>query len=545
MADNESDTPRLGLLPHPRTSSSTGAKSMDFGTAVDVIARGGTLTAAQLNLFPQSQRTVLCELLTGEGSPSKVDKAAATASGSGATPTDPVDLTSPTRSESAQGDEDAEELYHPLARQLKGDTRAGAYVCWCFTIFPEGNFLEGKDGAYAELQKMEPNCKWLIAGWELSPKTKKWHYQGYLQLLKPARKTALKKAYHGSIHWEAAGGTPLQNYEYSTKTRAKDPIPNEEVVEFGTRPKFDDNGKREKVRWEETRAHAIAGDLNKVDPQIFVCHYGSLRSISKDYSKRKADLGSVCGFWFYGAAGTGKSYTARNLFPDAYDKQCNKWFDGFVDQSYVLIDDFGTEHAALGHHLKIWADRYSFMAEIKGGQISIRPAAIIVTSQYHPREIWQDFQTLDAILRRFELRYFTGDNIEITPRECPTVNDSVKRYQEEIRLRAPGSSGVFNTPPVVPRVDTSAPTIVVNPPPVRAPDLTDSPSPEASRTPAPTPSATVTTGTSESSGLSEMYPAQRYSFPVESGASQPDSPAQPEPDVMAVLRERSSTAGMQ
>jgi len=71
----------------------------------------------------------------------------------------------------------------------------------------------------------------------------------------------------------------------------------------------------------------------------------------------------------------------------------------------VVIDDFNC--AALGYYLKIWADHYPFPAEYKGGSRDIRPDKIVVTSNYHPSEIWpNDKQQVEAILRRFTLIEF-------------------------------------------------------------------------------------------------------------------------------------------
>lgn len=60
----------------------------------------------------------------------------------------------------------------------------------------------------------------------------------------------------------------------------------------------------------------------------------------------------------------------------------------------------------MGYHLKIWADRYAFNAEIKGSSRFIRPKVICVTSNYHPKEIWDDESTLGPILRRFKIVQF-------------------------------------------------------------------------------------------------------------------------------------------
>lgn len=82
-----------------------------------------------------------------------------------------------------------------------------------------------------------------------------------------------------------------------------------------------------------------------------------------------------------------------------------RW-DGYTNQSSVIIDDLDKKHDYMGYHLKIWGDMYAFTAEVKGGTIMIRPKTIVVTSNYTPEQIWEDNNTLDPILRRYQVVHF-------------------------------------------------------------------------------------------------------------------------------------------
>lgn len=151
------------------------------------------------------------------------------------------------------------------------------------------------------------------------------------------------------------------------------------------------------------------GRLDDIDGDIFIRYYSALRNIAKDFQEKPEDLesGTQIGYWYYGKTGVGKTHSANEDFPDAYRKiSNNKWWDGYQDQPYVIIDDLDKSHNYMGYHLKIWADRYAFIAEMKGSSRYIRPKVVCVTSNYRPQDIWEDDTTLGPILRRFKVVHF-------------------------------------------------------------------------------------------------------------------------------------------
>lgn len=227
------------------------------------------------------------------------------------------------------------------------------------------------------------------------------HLQGYLYFKTPVRLSKLKKLLP-KAHWEAAKGTAAQNIAYCSKED-----PNPEIT--GSPPSTQAaGGDKEKDRWANAYALAKVGNLQDVPGDIALRCYRTLKEIAKDNMVKPDDREGTTGVWLCGPAGCGKSRKAREDYPSSYLKMANKWWDGYQNEDTVILDDLDTRHDVLGHHLKIWADRYSFLAENKGGALHIRPRLICVTSQYHPDEIWADQETRDAIKRRFKITRMGG-----------------------------------------------------------------------------------------------------------------------------------------
>lgn len=227
------------------------------------------------------------------------------------------------------------------------------------------------------------------------------HMQGYFVLKSAKTLSAIIKCLPG-FHLEVRRGSHEQAREYCIKDG--------DFLEEGTPPlSQSQKGKNEIDRWELARSAAQKGNLDDIPADIYTRYYRTLKEIKKDHMVKPADGDDVCGTWYYGEAGAGKSRQARVDFPDAYDKMANKWWDGYQMEENVIIDDLDKNHHVLAHHLKLWTDRYSFLGETKGGAIAIRPARICVTSQYGIDDIWDDQETRDALHRRFKQKHFVKE----------------------------------------------------------------------------------------------------------------------------------------
>jgi len=250
-------------------------------------------------------------------------------------------------------------------------------------------------------------CVYIVAGKEIAPTTDTAHLQGYVYFRHPQRAAGVRRSLPGS-HVESAKGTPLQ---CDTYCRKEDPDP----YARGIRPVGpEEKGEKEKRRWEEAWEFAKAGRIEEIPADIRVRQYGVLRRIERDYMPPVERLPGPCGLWIWGAAGSGKTRSVLDTYPDAYPKPRSQWWDGYQGQPIVYVDDIDIYDVKLGGSLKLWADAYPFIGEIKGGSQKIRPTRLIVTSQYRIEEIWTDRETREALLRRFVVvKKILGEEINL------------------------------------------------------------------------------------------------------------------------------------
>ncbi|WP_445775570.1 hypothetical protein [Shewanella sp.] len=222
------------------------------------------------------------------------------------------------------------------------------------------------------------------------------HYQIYVQL-PSARALSTMRNLIPDTHWEIQRGTNEQARQYCMKedTRLEDPI---EYGEF--KPSGGKQGKR-------TDLEDVIEMVKQKRPReeyaftpTYVKYYRGLEAI-RLIAIPPYEHNDIRGEWYYGPSGTGKSRKAFEENPGAFRKAQNKWFDGYDNQDVIIIDDLDT--ATLGHHLKIWADRYPCTGEIKCGTVQLTHKKIIVTSNWSIEELFKDDpKMIEPLKRRFK-----------------------------------------------------------------------------------------------------------------------------------------------
>lgn len=269
---------------------------------------------------------------------------------------------------------------------------------WCFTL---NNFVEHGWSNWRDRLSRLPNVKYLVCEEEVGNEGTP-HLQGYVNFLNARTFDSMKKFFDNFAHIEVARGDAFDNKKYCTKD-------NVHVLEIGEPPKS-----TKKVDYE-----AILNDYENMSindfihkyPRESLLWYNKIVQISNaryQEQPQSSYIGPLSSknYWIYGDPGTGKSFWARHQCKNTFLKSCNKWWSGYNHRfEMVLMEDFPPfeqTKGSLGYYMKLWCDRYTFTAEIKGGHMFIHPKdyVLIITSNYSIEECFSSGD-VEAIKRRF------------------------------------------------------------------------------------------------------------------------------------------------
>jgi len=229
------------------------------------------------------------------------------------------------------------------------------------------------------------------------------HLQGFIHFRNALRFSTLKQ-WLPRAHWEKRKGSIQQAADYCKKEGNF-----QEFGEIPSDPK--DKGNKSKETWTTILAKAEEGDhkwIKKNHPKVWVNLSHRLESL------RRPNIsiieGELLHEWWVGPTGTGKSKTVWELYPSHYQKELNKWWCGYKDEQVVVIEEWSPKNDCTGSQLKIWADRYPFTGQIKGGSLKqIRPLKIVVLSNYTIDECFLLQQDAEPLKRRFKTFRFPED----------------------------------------------------------------------------------------------------------------------------------------
>lgn len=236
------------------------------------------------------------------------------------------------------------------------------------------------------------------------------HLQGYVELKRKLLFGQVKRLFENSewanVHIELSKAGRDANVAYCSKQGNFWYLHDQEN---GASPDSDGQDEWSAV-WNRAQVGGAA-HVAEVNPQAAVRNYSALQAIHRQAERDNpvplTPLDAPCGLWIWGDSGTGKTTFARELaasFGGLYVRAATaslRW-DGFGGQQSVLFDDADpTSVKGQEQMLKQATDKFPFtVTRIYEGEVLIRPALVMLTSQYQMHECFTDERTLTALERR-------------------------------------------------------------------------------------------------------------------------------------------------
>lgn len=206
------------------------------------------------------------------------------------------------------------------------------------------------------------------------------HLQGYIEL-RGSRKLAFVKTILPRAHWEQRRGTQAQAREYTRKedTRIEGPW------EYGTYTPVVPSGKADYMALKEAVDNGISDET--LWSEHFTAMSRAYRWINEYRLITSPNRDWITNVYLViGPPGAGKTSFCKRNAPNAYWKQRtggdNHWWDGYMGQSDVVIDEF-YGWIQFDTLLRL-IDRYPYMVEIKGGFRKFIAKRLFITSNTEP-----------------------------------------------------------------------------------------------------------------------------------------------------------------
>ncbi len=279
---------------------------------------------------------------------------------------------------------------------------------WCFTWFDDGLSVPGTwavEKIVPDLCKVEdvPFIRFAVWQIEKCPETGRHHCQGYIELTKSYRLSAIKEMLPDGCHLEKRRGSAMQARDYCEKaeTRVSGPFhyPCRDAFggEQGNRTDLEAIG--ELIR-EGTLISTIANEF----PGQYIRYTRGIKEMYLVQAQQRHNtppIVVICS----GEPGSGKSRWAyahtTGMGRDTFWKPPGPWYDGYRGQDYVVFDEFEPRDTSYREFLRIM-DRYPMLVPVKGSFIEWNPKYIIFTSSITV-ENWYPEQSYPEIHRRLTM----------------------------------------------------------------------------------------------------------------------------------------------
>lgn len=221
------------------------------------------------------------------------------------------------------------------------------------------------------------NIQYAIWQREKCPTTGKLHLQGYVQLVKARDMAWIKRNLFPTAHLELARGGYEANKEYCSKDDTRD--------EGDAGPWEHGTPKAQGARTDLGQIIQMAKEQKPVTEMLETVS-SSLRYLNNAikaralFQKDRTEKPYVTYIW--GPAGVGKSHYVfeKHGYHNVYVKDDSQWWDGYDQQTVVLMDDCDLQNKwEMSTLLRLW-DKWPYTVQVKGSTVKFNSPYIYITS---------------------------------------------------------------------------------------------------------------------------------------------------------------------
>lgn len=285
---------------------------------------------------------------------------------------------------------------------------------WCLTSHHQKSY-----DRWQKIDLIENNMKYLVFQEEKAPSQEeskeapKMHVQGYVEMMNACGIKHLREIFRDKgIHCELRKGTSLQasNYCKKEETRNRPPIEKGEMGKQGDRTDL-------KTMYEAAKAGKSDLELLELDAGTYMRNFKAIEKVRTILGRRgindctKKEITCYVGKMKWGLTEfILKNCNRDDVYIKNFDGKEKVWWDGYVGQKILLIEDFGGEIKPKSFG-KIIGD-YGVTLEIKGGTVTSKWEKIYITSTQRPNSWWK-LKHDDAILENIRTVKLKNDKFEL------------------------------------------------------------------------------------------------------------------------------------
>lgn len=297
------------------------------------------------------------------------------------------------------------------------------------------------------LTELPPAIRYIVFQTERGDGEGTSHIQGYIELRSKKEFSTCKNYVSIRAHIENRRGSAEQAAAYCMKVDTR--------IEGIHGENGERSGKRSSKVKEAIQAIKDGKSMKEIRTEFsesFVYHGRGLQTLYEGFTKHRNWAMEI--IILFGSSGSGKSYTANSLYPNAYNVPWPSggrwWWPGYDGEETVIMDEF-RHQIKMDVMLKLF-DRYAFNIESKGKNMKFRSKRLVITTNINPKDWYPKVQDKSMLKRRivqFSTVYEMNTEFDPSTMEEPVkVQWDLTDFEFTVHQERNWSTFAHNPPPV-------------------------------------------------------------------------------------------------